>query len=247
MLIKAKDLNGYSLNSLDGEIGNVKEFYFDDKFWTIRYLVADTGHWLIDRQVLISPYALININTDEQNIAVNLTKKQIEDSPPLSSQTPVSRQFEEAYYGYYEWPAFWGGPKMWGAYPYIVRDRERLRQRAKNEKGWDHHLRSSKDMGGHHIQANDGEIGHVTDFIIDDATWTIRYMEIDTSNWWLGKTVLIATKWIKHVSWQKKEVLINLTREEIRESPEYSEEFLINRDYETKLHKHYNRQGYWVD
>ena len=86
MLSKAKTLKGYKLDSLDGEIGKVKEFYFDDRHWTIRYLVAETGTWLADRQVLISPYALVAVNKEEQNIAVDLTKKQIEDSPSLDSR-----------------------------------------------------------------------------------------------------------------------------------------------------------------
>jgi len=93
MLNKIKILKGYKLDSLDGEIGKVKEFYFDYKYWTIRYLVADTGNWLSDRLVLISPNALLAVNREEQNIAVNLTKKQIEDSPPLESDKPVSRQY----------------------------------------------------------------------------------------------------------------------------------------------------------
>ena len=122
MLHKAKTLKGYTLRSLDGDIGKVKEFYFDDHHWTIRYLVADTGNWLTGRQVLISPYALLAVNDKEQYIAVNLTKKQIEDSPPLNSDKPVSRQFEDTYYGYYGWPMYYSGPYMWGPYPYMVRD-----------------------------------------------------------------------------------------------------------------------------
>ena len=115
MLVKAKTFNGYKLDSLDGEIGKVKEFFFDDHHWTIRYLVADTGNWLTGRQVLISPYSLVAVNKEEQSIKVDLTQKQIEDSPSLSSDKPVSRQFEEEYYGYYEVPIYWGGPYMWGA------------------------------------------------------------------------------------------------------------------------------------
>jgi hypothetical protein len=158
-LIKAKTLKGYKLDSLDGEIGKVKEFYFDDQHWAIRYLVADTGNWLTGRQVLISPYALAAVNKEEQHIAIDLTKKQIEDSPSLNSDKPVSRQFEEAYYGYYGMPMYWGGPYMWGSYPYIVRDRKKWRESTPGEKAWDPHLRSTHDVSGHDIQATDGEIG----------------------------------------------------------------------------------------
>ena len=125
MLTNAKTLTGYKLDSRDGELGKVKEFYFDDRHWAIRYLVANTGNWLTGRQVLISPYALIGVNREGQCIGIDLTKKQIEDSPPLNCDKPVSLQFEEAYHVYYEWPAYWSGPYSWGAYPYLMRDREK--------------------------------------------------------------------------------------------------------------------------
>ena len=126
MLCKAKILKGYTLDSLDGEIGKVREFYFDDQHWTIRYLVADTGNWLAGRQVLISPYALVAVIVEKKHIEINLTKQQIEDSPPLESDKPVSRQFEDEYHGFFGWPLYWGGPYMWGAYPFIVRDLEQV-------------------------------------------------------------------------------------------------------------------------
>jgi sporulation protein YlmC with PRC-barrel domain len=247
MLNKAKTLQGYSLQNIDAEtIGKVKEFYFDDQHWTVRYLVVDTGNWLTGRQVLISPYALVAVNNDYQNMVVDLTKKQIEDSPSLNSDKPVSRQFEQSYYGYYGYPAYWGGPYMWGYYPYIVRDREKWRKSTQNEQTWDPHLRSTHDVSGHNVQAADGEIGHVDDFIIDDETWAIRYLIIDTRNWWPGKKVLVSPQWIERVSWSESKVFVNLPRETIKQSPEYTEESLLTRDYETGLHRHYNRKGYWV-
>ena len=247
MLHKAKNLKGYTLQGLDGEIGKVQEFYFDDTHWTIRYLVADTGNWLPGRQVLISPYALVAVKRDEQHLVIALTKKQIEESPSLESDKPVSLQFEEAYYGYYGWPVYWGGPYMWGAYPYVVRDREKWKEFTQGEKAWDPHLRSTYDVSGHHIQALDGELGHVQDFIIDDETWAIRYLIVDTHNWWPGKKVLVSPQWIERVSWDESKVFVNLSRETIKQSPEYTEESLLTRDYEIGLHRHYNRQGYWID
>lgn len=247
MLSNANTLKGYKLNCLDGEIGKVKEFYFDDQHWAIRYLVADTGNWLTDRQVLISPYALVAVNEEEQHIAINLTKKQIEDSPSLNSDKPVSRQFEEEYYGHFGYPMYWYGLSMWGYYPNIVRDREKWKEPTKSKKAWDPHLRSTHAVSGHHIQAADGEIGHVDDFIIDDETWAIRYIVIDTRNWWPGKKILVSPQWIERVSWDEAKVFVNLSRETIKQAPEYTEESLLTRDYESGLHRHYNSQGYWVD
>jgi uncharacterized protein YrrD len=223
MLNKAKTLKGYKLNSRDGEMGKVKEFYFDDQHWTTRYLVADTGNWLTGRQVLISPYALVAVLADKQLITVDLTKQQIEDSPSLDSDKPVSRQFEEAYYGYYGWPMYWSGPYMWGSYQHLVRDRNQWTVSTQGDKAWDPHLRSTHAVTGHHIQAADGEIGHVDDFIIDDETWAIRYLIIDTRNWWPGKKVLVSPQWIERVSWSESKVFVNLSRETIKQSPEYTE------------------------
>jgi sporulation protein YlmC with PRC-barrel domain len=247
MLRKTKELKNYKLDALDGEIGKVKEFYFDDRHWTIRYLVAGTGNWLTGRQVLISPYALAAVNREEQNIVVDLTKKQIEDSPSLNTDKPVSHQFEQAYYGYYGWPSYWGGPNAWGPSQYLVRDREQWKASTQGVKGWDPHLRSTYGVSGHHIQTLDGEVGHVEDFIIDDETWAIRYLIVGTHNWWPGKMVLVSPQWIERVSWGERKVFVNLDRETIKQSPEYTDESLPTRDYEIGLHRHYNRQGYWAD
>jgi hypothetical protein len=248
MLIKVKTLKGYKLDSLDGDIGKAKEFYFDDLHWTIRYLVADTGNWLTGRQVLISPYALVAVIREEKRIAIDLTKKQIENSPSLNSDKPVSRQFEENYYGYYGWPMYWGGPYSWGSNSYIVHDREKWKELAPGEKStWDLHLRSTRAVSGYHIQATDGEIGHVDDFIIDDETWAIRYLIINTGHLWPGRRVLFSPQWIERISWNDSKVFVNLARENIKQSPEYKDESLLTRDYETALHGHYNRKGYWAD
>jgi len=196
--------------------------------------------------VLISPHALVAAMKEEKHIAIDLTKKQIEDSPSLNSDKPVSRQFEEAYYGYYGWPMYWSGPYMWGAYPYVVRDREPARESARGENAWDANLRSTDAVRGYYIQAADGEIWHFEVFIIDDQTWAIRYLVIDTQNWWPGKKVLVSPHWIERISWSESKVFVNLLRESIKQSPEYTEESLITRDYETGLHRHYNREGYWA-
>jgi len=247
MLNSAKTLEGYKLKSRDGDIGKVNEFYFDDRHWTVRYLVANTGNWLTDRQVLISPYVLGAVDRKRREVEVDLTKKQIEGSPSLDSHTPISRQFEDSYYGYYGMPMYWGGPYSWGPYSHPMRDKAHWSEFTLGEKAWDPDLRSTHDVGGHFIQATDGEIGHVEDFVIDAETWAIRYLIVDTRNWWPGKKVLISPQWIDRVSWADAKVFVSLSREAIKHSPEYTEASLVSRDYETALYDHYNRSGYWVD
>lgn len=247
MLIRAKTLKGYKLEAIDGEIGKAKEFYFDDLHWAVRYLVADTGNWLTGKQVLISPYAMVCANNLKENIDINLSIEQIENSPSLISDKPVSRQFEIEYYGYYGWPSYWSGDYMWGNYPDIMRDSKDWIPIDQNKKYGDPHLRSTNAITGYHIHAKDGDIGHVVDFIIDDKSWAIRYLIIDTTNWFAGKKVLISPKWIDHISWEESKVFVDLSSEEIKQAPEYTEEALLTRDYETQLHKYYIRNVYWSE
>ena len=236
MLDKARTLVGYKLQSLDGEIGTVKDFYFDDHYWTIRYLVADTGEWLVSRQVLISPHSLAGVDSDQGSIAVKLTKDQIEHSPSLNRDKPVSRQFERAYFGFYGLPVYFG----------FEPDRIKAGNSAQTrKKRGDPDLRSTHDVSGHHVEASDGEIGHVEDFLIDDETWVIRYLIVDTKDWLPGKRVLISPKWIERVSWSEKQVVVDLTRDAIQQAPEYTDSPPLTRDQEIALHRHYKRPGYW--
>jgi sporulation protein YlmC with PRC-barrel domain len=247
MLIKAKAMRNYKLHALDGEIGKVREFCFDDHYWTIRYLIADTGEWLEKKQVLISPHALLAANKDERDIKINLSKKQITESPSPSSDEPVSRQFEESYHAYYGWEPYWTGAYAWGSSPYIMGNQGNQKETNSDGKAWDYHLRSTSEVSGYKIHATDGEIGHIEDFVIDDETWTIRYLIVDTKNWWPGKRVLLSPKWIKSVSWEESKIFVDLPREKIKQAPEYSDKTLLNRDFEDGLHRHYGRHGYWVD
>lgn len=258
MLHRADKLSDYTLRGIDGNIGTVKEFYFDDSHWTIRYIVADTGNWLSGREVLISPHSLGAVNNEAEYIAVNLTKKQMEDSPTFETGQTVSRQFEYEYNTHYGLPTYWNGTNM-GAVPNIERDtnmplesvpneqiQDRQLQNTSSEQIRDHQLHNTSDVSGYDIEATDGEIGDVKDFIIEDGTWAIRYLIVDTGGWLPGKKVLIAPEWIDRVSWDESKVFVNLSRDAIEKSPEFTDG-ILSRDYEAGLYKHYNRQGYWID
>lgn len=252
MLNKAKSLKNYKLNSLDGEIGKVKDFYFEDQSWAIKYLIVNTGNWLIGRQVLISPKSIVSINKEEEYITINLTKRQIENSPVLDSDKPVSKQFHEVFSGYYESPIYGMGMGCGGEVtmiPYLRTqdDSEKDTKEATDENEWDPHLRSIHTVSDYNVQALDDTIGHVDDFVIDDVTWEIIYLEIDTKNWLLGRKILISPRWIERISWNESKVFLNLSCEEIKQSPEYTDESILDRDYEIRLHKHYNRKAYWVE
>ncbi len=255
MLNSVSHLNGSTLTASDGEIGHVKEVYFDDQAWAIRYLVVDTGSWLSGRDVLISPYAVKQPLSNVKNIDVSLSRKQVENSPVTDTHQPVSRRHEREMLSYYAYPEYWGGIDVWAmsalpllpsALPSAVESRDEAAAREDNVLAEDVHLRSSASVTGHDIQATDDSIGHVKDFVFDDESWSIRYVVVDTRNWWPGgKKVLLATRWIDRIDWADKTVYTTLTREQIRNSPEVDDIAPIDRDYEQRLHDAYGRKGYW--
>jgi hypothetical protein len=272
MLHSVRDLPSYTIGATDGDIGSVADVYFDDQTWTVRYIVVDTGNWLPGRRVLISPLSVEESSWSLRRLGVGLTKGEVKDSPEIDTAQPVSRQHELALATYYGLAPYWDGPYRWGAVPYpfapltpapleptvdpetreILRqegfDRvgpEHFEQRQHFQVGADPHLRSAREVTGYHIQAADGEIGHVADFLVDDRTWAVRYLVADTRNWWPGKHVLVSPEWVSDVNWSESKVHVNLTRDEIRGAPEYDPSRPFEREQEARLHQHYRRSAYW--
>jgi hypothetical protein len=252
MLRNAEDLHGFTTRATDGEIGTVDQFYFDDESWAIRYFTVDTGTWLGGRLVLISPISIVHSDWRAKRLEVSLTKKQVENSPDINTQQPVSRQHEAEYLGYYGYPYYWGGPYLWGSafYPAGVdipttAAAEAMAHRVE-EESTDSHLRSSEAVTGYHVEASDGEIGHVDGFVVDDQAWAIRYIEVATRNWWPGKKVLVSPAWVERVSWTDSKVNVAISREAIKDAPEYVESMMITREQESRLYLHYDRTPYWL-
>ena len=228
--------------------------------------LSNTGSWLSSRKVLISPIAVGQSNWADKALSASITKEQVKNSPDIDTDKPVSRQHEMEYLGYYSYPYYWGGAGFWGAgvYPgmtllgvgsaasaseYLTAqaDPAGAERHAANHKNDDPHLRSGKAVMKYHIEASDGGIGHVQGLLFDQDTWAIRYLIVDTSNWWLGHQVLIAPRWIKNVSWPDHTVLVDLTRQAVKDAPPYDPALTLGRDEEIGLHKHYERAGYWAE
>lgn len=252
MLRSVKSLEGFSIGATDGIVGNVDDFYFDDEAWVIRYAVVNTNSWL-GRAVLISPYSLGQADWTREVLPVTITKEQVKHSPGIDTDKPISRQYETAYLGYYGYPYYWGGTGLWGErdYPATMLTgmgpstfRGYLRAPSAGPNA-DPHLRSCNAVMGYHIRARDGEIGHVSGFLVDDYLWSVRYLIVNTSNWWVGHQVVISPEWIQDVSWSDSKVTIDLDRQAIKDAPAYDQDKLIDRDAELRIYDHYGRNGYW--
>jgi sporulation protein YlmC with PRC-barrel domain len=250
MLRSLKELERYKVNATDGHIGSVVDFLLDDQRWTVRYLVVETGSFFSERRVLITPISFRQVDWSTKQFHLALTMDKVKSSPNVDVDMPVSRQHERDYYGYYGYPYYWADAGLWGmsAYPGALATSRWYDASVENaENASDIHLRSVNEVRGYTIQGSDEEIGHVDDFIVDDESWEVCYLVVDTSNWWFGRKVLIAPRWATRVSWEERIVHVNMNRQQITNSPEWSPTVAINREYETRLHKHYGRPAYWDD
>jgi hypothetical protein len=225
MLQSIKQLCGEKLGAMDGEMGHVKDFYFDDQNWTVRYVVADTGSWLPGRKVILSPHAFGALHQGGKVLRVKLTRKQIEGSPSIESHKTVSRQYEEEYYRYYGWPCYWQGDGLWGmsGFPIAPLPAQPLPGQTATAKGSkperaDAHLRSSQAVIGYHLEATDGIIGHVCDFMMDAQTWTIGELVVKTGHRFSGKEVQIPTDKVDRVGYDTSTVFVHLTKEAVEQS-----------------------------
>lgn len=250
MLRRANDLDGCAIRATDGDIGEVKDLFFDVDAWTVRYFVVETGSWLRHRHVLIAPEAVrapVSVR-DSCELPVNLTQEQVRESPDVDTHRPFGREQELAYRDYYAWPIYWptgmftaGG--LGFAPPLIVAEEQRLTAEAERRAAdsGDQRLRSAREVRGYSLRASDGALGAVRDLFFDDADWRVRYLVVDTGSWLPGKEVLVAPSWVRAVSWTDNEVIVDLTREQLKSAPEFHGSDGVTADYERALREHYRR------
>jgi hypothetical protein len=240
MLRNASAIKGYAIAASDGRIGSVSDFLFDDASWLVRWLVVDTGKWLSGRKVLLPPSAVRNPAPTANEFPVNLTMQQVKDSPDSDTDRPVSRQIEANIYDYYGWRPYWGTDLMMGGYgsfgggAIAPLPTQGSRQRAEDIVNAQHsdndpHLRSIEAVTGYHIHASDGEIGHIDDFLVEDADWSIHDLVVDTKNWWHGKKVLISPSWTSDINWTDNVVKLNVDRKRVKDSPTYDASTTVDR------------------
>ncbi|WP_029918009.1 PRC-barrel domain-containing protein [Pelobacter seleniigenes] len=235
-LRKLSDLTGYNFQASDGDIGRLEEVYFDDQRWQVRYLVVRTGSWLLGRQVLLLPAAVVGIDDKNHSIQVDLTQQQIKDAPPVDSEEPVSRYYQQQYHSYYDWEPYWTTDPLFQANPLILPLNQSETTEPENP-----HLRTSDEVSGYNLEAEGGSVGHVEDLILDDQTWTVRFLEIDTRNWLPGRHVLISPAWVEKIDWSKQRVQVKLSHQLVKSAPEYDSSQLVSREYQLALYKHYGK------
>lgn len=250
MLRSTSELRSYTLLATDGEVGRCKDFLFDDVFWTIRYMVADTAKWLPSRKVLISPVSLGPPDWGSGRIPVRLTKEQIKSAPELDEHAPVSRQYERKYFTHYGWPFYWSGAGAWGMFPHaeplFVPEAAQTPQEEDTTNDDDKHLRSFEEVRHYKVgNSAEDDLGKVDDFIVEDGTWTVRYLVVDVGGWLRGRKVLLSPSWIENIGWTEGSVTVDMTRETLKAGPPYDPSMPVNRKYEEQLFDFHGRPCYW--
>jgi hypothetical protein len=243
MLKSMNDILGYKLSAADGDLGSVKDFFFDDNDWVIRYFVVNTRRWLPGRLVLISPSEVKKPDWDKQVLPVSLTMDQVKNSPEIQSDLPVSRQNEIELMNYYGWNHYWGPIGEPGSGRGLGEESD-VRSEAESEVAdWDPHLRSTGEVTGYNIQSIDEPIGQMKDLIVETSDWNVRYIVIDTQKWLPGKKVLISSAWINRVDGVDKKVYVDLSSNAIKDSPEFEPGNQIDFEYEARLYDYYIQAG----
>ena len=246
MLRSLKEVKGYSVEATDGGIGEVDDFLFHDDGFRLRYLVIDTGGFLAGRKVIIPPDALKKPEWKSRSIPVDLTKEEIEASPSLAADEPVSRQQEADLHKHFKWQPYWEG-RAPGGFPVsgtAVGTKEA--ESDVEEPSGDPHLRSFNEILGYAVACSDGDAGEIDDFILDDESWILRYFVIDAGGWLSDRKLILALPWVTSVDWETQGVQVDITKEELKQSPQFDPSVVLDRDFEDRLHKHFGKPGYWT-
>lgn len=251
MIRSVNELRSYAIAATDGTVGTVHDIFFDDHAWQARYIVADTGTWLVGRRVLVSPQAVAAVDAVGKSLSVRLTKQEIREGPGIDADAPVSRQNEIALADHFRRPRYWEEfPSGAGLLPVIPHLQPQpgegmpttTTQQQAVPRG-DPDLRSAAEVAGYHVAARDGDIGHVEDFLVEDSDWSLRFLIIDTRNWLPGRKVLVAPAWTQGIDWSDEKLLVDADRDTIKSAPEYEVGKDVDQALERRIFQHYGREA----
>jgi uncharacterized protein YrrD len=259
MLKSVKQIQGFTLKSNDGEIGKVVNFLFDDQDWIVRHLVVETGNWLFQKKVLISPVAINEVLLGKREIVVSLSKSQIEASPDVDTEKPVSRIMEAQIYDHYQWPYYWGASSAWGmttfqgvmggpitfSQPGTSLESELQKEAAPAILEDELHLRSSREVLGYHVKGPENSYGHVSDFVLEMKNWAIRYLVVDLHRVFSRHPVLLPRECVDGIRWSDQQFCVNRSEEDLARAPKFRPKEPITRKFEERTFEYFGRSGYW--
>lgn len=246
MLIRFRQTHHYHLESRNGEMGPVKDVYFDDVSWKIRYFVVDTRRWLPGRKVLLSPSSLTALSESERLLKTNLTREEVKDSPSIEDELPVSRQHELALSDYFGWPQYWYANEPLG-YPFAVSGldfgleaegtMQTLRKAASERiQRSDKHLRSAKEILEYTLVFTNGKKLPVNDLFIAFRDWTIGLVEVVID----GERKVFPSVFARDISYEDATISVDLKTEDVQGSFSFLHDVPTLEEL-TAIYGHYGR------
>ena len=253
MLTPLLDWRGHQLRAIDKDLGSVEDFYFDDRTWTVRYLVVDTGNWLPGRKVLIGPETIQPTSLEDKVISVNLTSSAVEDSPGIETDLPFSLQKERELRLFFRWREYWNDqvfiqPSTAGGMipaPGADTNLATVVIDPKVSTQANPYLRSANEVQGYTMRASAEDLGEVFGFIVQDETWRIRYLILETGNWLIGKKFLLSPEWVSGIDWSHRIVNLEMTRKTFENAPVYTPGEPITREDEKRLFDYHQKSPDW--
>lgn len=224
------DLKTYNIDASDGEMGKIKDVYFDDEKWAIRYAVIDTRKWLPGRKVLLSPRSFINLNEANENLEVEYDKETIRNSPSIMDEQAVSKEAENSIIGYYGWSRYWIGNPLWGIENGSLDEptEEKIMHDQQIDEQQEYDLRSEDETIGFKVHASDGKVGRVADMIYDNEYWKTQYIVVRSSESMVEDQYLVYTpEDIESVDWFEEDIYVKDSLEENKQSRLYQNKAAI--------------------
>ena len=218
MFTGLKKILKYKMLAVNGEIGKVEDFYFDERFNTVRYLVVNTGGFLFKNLVLISPIFIDHVFDDEKLVKVSLTKEEIEESPDVDTEEPISRLYEKQFYKYYRTTPYWNGYLSWGTVPVPIGLRSTdlmVLDDEESKEDEEHYLRSVNEVCGYKCETRDGKIGYIKDFMIDLKNWRIETFIMSMKHLSTGDEIEFDMRWIERFSYSDKRAYLDIAIKEL--------------------------------
>lgn len=252
MILSIKDLFDYKLMTADGEAGEIKDALYDERDWVLRYVVVETGGWLSGRELLIPPSVLGAPDSARREFPVSMTRDQLSNSPPREAGEDITRRHEEDLYRYYGWEPYWVPEGAMGPLPGTVmvespEEAAETQTAVLEERHAEPRLRSIKDTLGFKVHGVDEDLGKVDNFLMDDETWDVRYVVLNTGGLFKSRRVPISVRWINNLDWENHALHLDLGKKDVHDSPDWDESLPLPRQYEVDLHSHYGRPGYWEE
>jgi len=222
MLQSVKELCRFRVQATDGKVGKAEDFYIEDGSWSVRYLLVNTGRFLLSNRVLVPPVYFGLADPKSRVLPVSLTKDQVLHCATSETEEPVSRRNERLVVSHYGGALYrrGGGPvgAVHGTVSSLALALAEADESTSPSAALDSGpaLRSTQEVIGYQIEALDGPLGVAEDFLLDDDGWVIRYLLVNTKSWKPGRQVLIPPSWVQTVSWAESRIHVTVRREKLK-------------------------------